>query len=270
MSPAAIGTSTSCSSTRSTPAFDTPANSGSPSTRPRVASWTLSWRVIDGPMSATPTTIAMSMATPDTPRTAAVPNAATRTGTMNEPAASAPVSVVIISPTARPRTASVVTRCRSVAPVTSSTRWPADTRAIAAIATTSSVARPRITQPTAITRGAEQHRPAEAAPEDEGAGHDRAGHAPDPDRGVEIAGRRLAGRQDVRRDDHGQHADPADDRVVDGAQRDQPGDRPLGSSARPPGSDRPHLQGPHARPPLHPPSLPLRSRTAAVPTGSRR
>ena len=216
-SPAAIGTSTSCSSTRSTPAFDTPANSGSPSTRPRVASWTLSWRVIDGPMSATPTTIAMSMATPDTPRTAAVPNTATRTGTMNEPAASAPVSVGHHQPD---RAAADGIRRHTL-----QERGAGDLEdEVAGRHESDRGHRDDELGRQAEDRaahghhgGAEQHRPAEAAPEDEGAGHDRAGHAADPDRGVEIAGRRLAGRQDVRRDDHGQHADPADDRVVDGA-----------------------------------------------------
>ena len=118
-------------------------------------------------------------------------------------------------------------------------------------------------------RRPEQHRPAEAAPEGEGPGDDRTGHASDPDRGVEIARRRLAGRENVGRDDHGQHADPADDRVVDGAQHDQPRDR---ASPQRFGRGRgiaSHSGGCFVRPPR--PTAPApRSRTAAVPTGSRR
>ena len=110
--------------------------------------------------------------------------------------------------------------------MTSRTRWPADTKSDRCHCDDELGRQAEDRAAHGHHGGPDQHRPAEAAPEDECPCDDRAGHAPDPDRGVEIAGRRLAGRQDVRRDDHRQHADPADDRVVDGAQHDQPRDRP--------------------------------------------
>ena len=85
------------------------------------------------------------------PSTASPPMVVTRTGSSSEPTASAMVSTMTIAPTARPRTASVVTRWSSVVSITSRIRWPAEISTIAAIAARSAAARPRTSDPTATT-----------------------------------------------------------------------------------------------------------------------
>ena len=205
-----------------------PASAGAATSCSRAGSRCGRW-IAAGPSRMAPTTTVMPMAAPAKPSAAPAPHQPAMSGSSREPAAYDATVAVCMSPNARPRISSGTMRWNRVVPTTSMRRLPEAARVIASSAGTRLLIWPSPMRPMPNTMPAGDHGRAEAAPQDERAGDDRTDDAADPDRRVEVAGRRIPLAEDVDGDDDGHDRQPAEDEAADDVDEGEPreGPRPL-------------------------------------------